>query len=154
MRLHEDQKGWTISFDDGRAQMIQIDFRLNLLFAEVESHTWLHIETPAWLRCEGAEILLTPEQTTTLAPVLKFFNSAVNHMSIERIGNIRVNFREGSALNIAPHDTYEAWQVGYSNQGENLLLVCAPGGEVACYRDTDSANRIERSDQLGRVRDR
>jgi hypothetical protein len=117
MRLEEDQKGRTISFDDGRVQMIQIDFRLSFQFAEVECHTWLHIETPAWLRCKGAEILLTPEWTTSLAPVLKFFA-----WSVKSVGHLGFRKLAEGVVQGYLSDAKSAVSIGFSHRDLGFVV--------------------------------
>jgi len=134
MRIEENDIGWVILFDDGHLEMIQIDFRLSLLLAEEKCRAWIHIEQAACLRREGREVILMPDQTLTLTPILGFFNSPVASIKIEKKGHLQVKFHEDCILEIEPHEMYEAWQVECSGTGGDSMFVCSPGGEVALFR--------------------
>jgi hypothetical protein len=134
MELREDKNAWTISLKDGRVQMIQIDFRLGFLITDDDDQVWLHIETPARLKTTASEVLLVPDQSVSLAPILPFFNAPVASIRMERTGRLLVEFQRGASLDVAPHQDYEAWQAGCMIQKKDSLFVCAPGGEVAWFK--------------------
>lgn len=76
MTLTETSDSWHLALRAGRVQMIQIDFRLGLLFADGQDSSWLHIETECKLKDGRAEALFVPEQARTVAPILLFFDAA------------------------------------------------------------------------------
>jgi Family of unknown function (DUF6188) len=135
MELTEDGDGWTLSFRDGRVQLIQIDFRLSLLVSEGTDEAWLHIETQARIRRGETDMLLVPEQTTSLAPILASFNVPVANIRIGKKGHLRLEFLGGSLLDVDPDEAYEAWQIECSIAKRGLMFVCMPGGEVVSFRD-------------------
>ncbi len=115
--------------------MIQIDFRLSLLVSDGQNEAWVHIETPGVLKSGAKELLFTPKQTPTLAPILHFFNAAVTAIDIKNAGRLIIEFAGDSAIEVAAHDSYEAWQVSVGGEQGGCLLVCAPGGEIAFFQE-------------------
>jgi hypothetical protein len=117
--------------DEGRIQRIEVDFRLGFLFGDKTETASLYIETPCYLRCEGKNIPLMPDEPCSLAPALALFNAEVANVSIERTGHLTASLKDGRSLEVDPSEQYEAWQIGSTN---GFLLVCAPGAEVALFQ--------------------
>jgi hypothetical protein len=141
MELLKQHDGWRLALENARVQMIQIDFRLSLLVSDGQDEAWVHIETPGVLRSGAKELLLTPEQTPTLAPILHLFNAEVTVIDIRKAGRLIIGFAGDGAIEVAPHDSYEAWQVAVQSERGGCLLVCAPGGEIAFFEEPVAARR-------------
>jgi hypothetical protein len=131
MTLTATDFGWLLAMDGGRVQRIEIDFRLGLLFGDKAEMASLYIETPCYLRCEGRDIRLIPDEPCSLAPALALFNAEVADVSIQRTGHLTAMLKDGRSLEVDPNEQYEAWQISSTN---GFLLVCSPGGEVSLFQ--------------------
>ena len=141
MNLKEDQDGWVISFNNGRVQLIQIDFRLSLLVSDGPDKVWLRVETPGSLKSGTIETPVVPVESMTLAPVLSLFNAMVGSVRVAKTGSMVIEFQPDVSLRVMPDEAYEAWQVECSTGTGELLLVCPPGGDVVIFRNLDEARR-------------
>jgi hypothetical protein len=144
MNLKEEKDCWSLILKCGRVQLIQIDFRLNLLVLDGTDKLWLHVETPGTLRTQVGDVLLVPEQPATLAPILPLFNAEVIAINISKAGQLQIKFGHDGSFEVTPDHSYEAWQVECSSEEGDFMLVCPPGGEVTLFRDvrrtSDAAN--------------
>lgn len=131
MELRRLTCGWHLLFQSGVVSLIQIDFRLGLFLSDSQEMVTLHVETPCRLRGPSLDEFLEPAAAVTLSPALSLFNSKVLAIEIDSMGNLAVRFEGDRWLEVSPHASYEAWQVGSSTQ--EILLVCAPGGRVAFF---------------------
>jgi hypothetical protein len=135
VELHQTNEGWYLAFTDGRIQLIQIDFRVGLVINDDQNEATVFIGVPFLLRDHESDLVLTPEQPTSLAPILPYFNASVGSVVVVSNGQLRMEFRSGSILQVDPNDRYEAWQLGCPN----CLLICKPGGGVAIFMEPDKA---------------
>ena len=131
MRLLPLEYGWNLAMEDCRLQLIEIDFRLSLLFVDGGATARLHVETVCRLCCQGEEKTLDPNETSSLAPILSLFNMNVLNIQIRKHGTLTVSFSNGDTLDVHSDNNYEAWQIT-SDLG--LMFVCCPGGEVSFFR--------------------
>jgi hypothetical protein len=129
MGFENTKDGWYFKFEEGRLGYIHIDFRLMLDLTDGSSRTSLTIETPCRLKKLNENLLLTPEKTPTVAPILALFNSVVIGVAVKKTGQLKVEFQDGHSLEVDPHEQYEAWQIGCSAG----LLICSPGGLVSFF---------------------
>jgi hypothetical protein len=136
MKLREETDDWSLAIDNGRVQMIQVDFRLSLLIVDAHDHAWLRIGTACTLRgTEGAAALI-PDQATSVSPILPFFNGSVTSLTVAKAGKLVARFGNGAVLEIEPDEAYEAWELACSIGTTKYLLVCSPGGKVALFQDS------------------
>jgi len=138
MELRDDKDGWNLRMREGLVQLIQIDFRIGLLLSDSSGQAQLHIETPCRLKSPEADLVLTPTNSLSLAPLLGLFNSAVNSLVIKKTGQLTIEFDRYRTLEVDPSGAYEAWQLGCSN---GIMLVCSPGGKVAVFRQPARADK-------------
>jgi hypothetical protein len=134
MELSDDRDGWHLSFQNGLVRLIQIDFRLGLLLSDASDKAHLYVETPCRLEGPDVDVVLTPAEPSTLAPVLPLFNTVVTSIAIRNTGQLRVQFGDSRSLQVDPDDAYEAWQLGCSI---GLMLVCSPGGKVSIFKQPE-----------------
>jgi hypothetical protein len=74
----------------------------------------------------GEAILGTREQgPIQYAPLLGLMGEAVHGLYISTGGDLRIEFKSGAEIRIAPDPHYEAWQLDGLG---NLMVVCTPGG--------------------------
>jgi hypothetical protein len=142
MELNENRDAWILSFKNARIQLIQIDFRLSFLVADGNDQAWLHVERPGLLKIGTTETSFSPEQSTTLAPMLAFFNAIVRNVRISKIGHLTVEFEQDRLLLVVSDEAYEAWQIECSTEKGALMLVCPPGGEVTLFRESEIFRRL------------
>jgi hypothetical protein len=128
--LLSDNGGWQLVLHDGYVQLIHIDFRLGLFLADASGDAKLCIGSPCRLKGEDSDVLLNPEESSSLAPALPLFNAKVIGLSIQQTGHLKVQFGDGRLLEVNPDDAYEAWELGCSI---GFMLVCCPGGGVAFF---------------------
>lgn len=131
--------GWYLSLQDGLVQLIQIDFRLGLFLSDTSGKAQLYIETPCRIKRADGEVLLTPSESSSLVPILPFFNAKVIGVAIRKTGQLEVEFGNGHSLEVHPDDSYEAWQLGCSSIGS--MFVCSPGGEVSLFQQPEHLGR-------------
>lgn len=134
MELRNEKDGWYLAFrDDGRVQLIQIDFRLGLFLSDASGEAQLYVETPCRLKGPETIVSLIPAEPLSLAPALGLFNTKVSGVAIRNTGQLNVQFGDHCSLEVDPDDAYEAWQLGCS---DGFLLVCSPGGNVSLFKQT------------------
>lgn len=137
MKLIDLKNDWYVSFENGLVQLIQIDFRTSLFIADGSEMVNLSIETEFLLRKNGKRFALKTSELAELAPVLSLFNTAVMSIKIKKTGLLTVEFGGDCFLEVEPDASYEAWQLGGSN---DFMFVCSPGGPVSMFsRDRDPA---------------
>jgi hypothetical protein len=113
MTLEEDKDGWSCALSNSRLQMIQIDFRLSLLISNGIDEARVHIETAGKLKSDAHEILFVPEDTQSLAPILRLFNNQVIGIRVDKIGKLTIEFERNRLLkslqiNLTKHGRYHA----------------------------------------------
>jgi hypothetical protein len=135
MKLNEERDGWHIEFINARVQLIQIDFRLNFLISE--DSAWAHIETAGTLKTGAFEVAFVPGNTRSLAPFLDLFNIGVTSMRITQAGKLTFEFSNKQLLEVCADEAYEAWQVEGKVGKDSFMFVCAPGGEVVHFSESD-----------------
>lgn len=134
IQLYEDNQMWSFVCHDCALQMIQIDFRLSLRVADANNWVRTDISNACMLRTRDEEFLLKPETTESLAPILSFFNAAVNSVALTKAGKLTITFADGAKLKVEPGGPFEAWEVGCLINGAGHLFVSAPGGEVSHFQ--------------------
>jgi len=134
---------WSFSLEEGIVQLLQIDFRLTLVLSDGESDdsdkAELSINTACVLEHGGAFYFLTPEDPLTLAPALSLVNAEVVSISIQKTGDLKVEFANNALLSIEPDEGYEAWEMDCSIAGDSIKFVCLPGGEVEIFNSEPKA---------------
>lgn len=73
-----------------------------------------------------------PDQPTTLASALRIIYEVVESAVAYKNGQLEINFSNGMILSAGPDPHYESWQISGRTPIE-LLIVCAPGGELAVW---------------------
>lgn len=130
MELQDQKDCWRLVFQTGLLQLIQVDFRLGLFLSDVSGKAQLFVETPCHLKGPNIDAILDPAKPSSLAPMLALFNNEVIAVVAQKTGKLEVRFGGDHTLEVDPHDTYEAWQLGCST---GVMLVCSPGGEVSFF---------------------
>jgi hypothetical protein len=136
MKLKDTNDGWYLELHNGLVQLIQIDFRLGLFLSDLSDKAQLYVETKCRLKSPDADVSLTPADSSSLAPMLPFFNTKAAGVAIQKTGQLRVDFGADRFLEVDPDGAYEAWQLSCST---GIMLVCSPGGSVSLFRDSQRA---------------
>jgi hypothetical protein len=132
IELKEQGKGWRLAFRDASVHLIQIDFRLSLLLLDPPNEATVIIETPCRLKTRDTSVVLRAREPSTLAPILRFFNTSVTGLSIRRMGALRMEFR------VDPHSKsipIQGMRRELASSTMGFLLICAPGGAAALFKD-------------------
>jgi hypothetical protein len=132
MEIREEDCGWRLRFRDGVVQLIQVDFRLTLFLGDGADTAKLVVETPFRLIALENDVVCSPEKPASLAPILPLVNARITGVLAQKSGWLRVEFDSGRSLEVAPNESYEAWQLGSSI---GFLLVCSPGGGVSFFKE-------------------
>ena len=135
MTLTEEKDGWQLVLVAGVVQLLQIDFRLGFILTDGHDDAKLSVGSKCRLIQSGHEAELTPEEPSSLSPILAFANAKITGISIHKTGHLKLEFGSGARLEVGPNERYEAWELGLSI---GVLMICAPGGEVALFRDRNS----------------
>lgn len=130
MDLKEEKDGWCLMLREGSVHLIQIDFRLGLFLSDPPDNATLFVETPCRLKSPDATVLLTPGRSSTLGPILPFFNANVVAVAVRCTGELRLTFGGDHSLEVDPDPNYEAWQLSTAD----VMLVCSPGGAISLFR--------------------
>jgi hypothetical protein len=132
MQLDETTDGWRLELNDARLAALHIGFRLGVDIADATSTLQLTVETPCQLRQATKSTSINPTEPATIAPMLPMFNAIVYTVTIQRTGQLTVDFVNGLQLIVNPSDQFEAWQLACTGK---FLLVCGPGGGVALFQE-------------------
>jgi hypothetical protein len=130
VKLHEIDDGWTVEFDRGQVQRIELDFRLGILFSDSSSSASLHIGQECSLRTKSANRPVVPEVPSTVAAILPYSSAKIIGLMVWRDGQLALEFANGDRLEVCPNDKYEAWELGCS---DGFRLICNPGGGVSVF---------------------
>ena len=135
MTLIEEEDGWQLVLVAGVVRLLQIDYTLGFILGDAHDDAKLTVENECRLIQSGREAELIPEESSSLSPILAFANAKVSGISVRKTGHLKLEFGSGARLEVGPDERYEAWHLGLSI---GVLMVCAPGGEVALFRDRKS----------------
>ena len=137
MPLAREEDHWVLPCEGLVVGQVRIDYAYGLEFTETPTGaaeiSWrLRVETRfAFTDIVGAVHHLDPEgPAETLAPALVARHQQLIDGDVWANGRIRMAFANGSVLEVAPDDRYEAWTLASDSvNGAPRLLVCTPGGE-------------------------
>lgn len=97
------------------------------LYADVQ-------ERLTFVDAAGRSHSIDPSERDRLGPALAIHGKQVERVSTED-ARLFISFSDGSAIDVSPHPSYEAWQVvGGSPQ---TLVVCLGPGDLAVWADAD-----------------
>lgn len=103
----------------------------------VDARVDVTIETPFEFARPSGKLMLEPENTLALAPLLGLHGAVISNASATRDGILTVHFANGTSLVVQPHDSYEAWNVvgrrSDADDAEPFRIVCMPGGKLAVW---------------------
>jgi hypothetical protein len=118
---------------------VLLDHRVTQLLIDPSSfrfQTW-SLDASAEIRCSapfrlrqatGAERVLDPRATETLAPVLTLLQRRIESLTITRRGELTADFGGGVSLTVEPHPRYEAWEIQGGGALEGMRYLCHIGG--------------------------
>jgi hypothetical protein len=77
---------------------------------------------------DGRDVHIDPEQPNSIAPLLQLIRTAVAQLLVQRSGELKATFTDGSMIIAGPHPAYEAWEVTGSGLLSEIGYLCGPGG--------------------------
>lgn len=96
------------------------DHQARLQFEDVE----VMISTEFRLQRGDQQFDLDPGDRAGLGPLLALYPAALASSSVEGDGTLRLAFDNGDSISVAPHASYEPWQI---SGPATALVVCTPG---------------------------
>ena len=135
IRLVEKEACWEIDVNRGTVTRCLIDNQFTIEVAETDctlavgfegEFTYTLVEGTNHLR----EYKLEAMQPNRLYPVLSVLHKSIELVIAYKSGDIAVRFSDGSSLTATSDPNYESWHI---NGADGLLIVCAPGGELAVW---------------------
>jgi hypothetical protein len=89
----------------------------------------VRVNVPFTFRPAGGDpATLDPEHARELAPTLGLLGVGLERIGVQRTGELRIDFADGSVLEVSPHPAYEAWEVSGVDSLAALGYLCGPGG--------------------------
>ncbi len=136
--LTEGRGRWVLPISGGEVTQIRIDFAFGL---EIESYgddqtsLSIRISTPFTFTSDGNAVVIDPERTAELEALVTLHKAEVQEAHVVKDGHLVVRFADGRAIEVAPHEQYEAWQVDGQRPPveRRFSLVAVPSGGVAKF---------------------
>lgn len=132
---------WQLPIVGGEVTQVRIDYAFGLMidtFGDADPMTvMLRINTPFTFHSSTSSITVDPEHTAAAGALATLHKAVVVDAIAMRTGDLVVRFADGSAIEVPPHDQYEAWEVhgGPPRCAETFYFMSAPGrGVVPIYR--------------------
>jgi hypothetical protein len=122
-------KTTTLPLGGLRITRCSVDYGVTLLLAGEGPQYELRLQTPFTLIEGDRRLLLEPEHTATLGPVVTLFGRNVSSAETLDDGCLSLRLHD-ALLHITPHPEYEAWTL---TGDDGLLVVCGPGGAVTTW---------------------
>lgn len=124
----DDEHTWT--FQDRAVTQIIVDtaaFRLQTW--RLDGGAEVRVGVPFTFRpADGPALTIDPERARELAPTLDLVGTGLRAIRVSRAGDLRIEFADGSALEVTPHPAYEAWEIRGADSLAGLAYLCGPGG--------------------------
>lgn len=125
-----DEHHWVL-LDHRVTQLVFEPQALRFESWSLDGSTEVRLAGPFTLRQPGgAERLLDPVETPTLAPVLALLRRRLASLTIARDGELVVDFDGGLAIVAPPSTRTDAWEVQGGGALEGLSYRCLTGGAV------------------------
>lgn len=134
--LTEGRGRWVLPISGGEVTQVRIDFAFGLVMescGDDPTSISIRINTPFTFTSDGNAVVIDPEHTADLAPLLTLHKAEVQEAHVVKDGHLVVRFADGRAVEVGPHAQYEAWQVDGQRPPveRRFSLVAVPPGGVA-----------------------
>ena len=107
---------------------MRFDFACTLV---IDQGLDVRIESPfAFSEPDGSRMLLEPEHNATLGALLRLHQGTVVPAEVLRLGQLEIDFEEGSAILVEPDVNFENFNVTTPNCE---MLIGLPSGGVAHF---------------------
>jgi hypothetical protein len=133
MILRQADGSYILTFPTAKLSAIQIDFTVTLSIRDQLTEVNIRIGEPFVVEGPNGSATATPGVVETLACVLPLWNGTATHVVIANNGELTLPFEDGRRVVVPPNENLEAWEIGARDPEQSLLIVCAPGGEVAIF---------------------
>jgi hypothetical protein len=126
--ISERDDRWTLTFPDGTVTQLRFDFAFTLV---IDQGLDIRIESPFIFREPNAsQTLLAPEHNGTLGSLLRLHQAKVVRADALRVGQLEIDFEDGSAIVVEPDGNFENFNVR-TPDGE--MLIGLPSGGIARF---------------------
>jgi hypothetical protein len=126
-KLTEAGEYWEMPLEGREVTQCCVDYEMRFRFWKADNDT-AEVRLPRFRLREpdGTEHVLEVEKDRrALAPALDCFGKAVERALAWKDGRLELAFTDGTLIEVAPHEQFEAWQV--TGPGR-IMVVCLPGG--------------------------
>lgn len=112
-----------------RVQSVLIE---NSVVFELSGHSFMMIQSAIRFERGTDAMTLSAEDDTdeALQPIRELVGSTIDEATVDAAGALRVDFSDGTRLDVEPDDAYEAWNV---SGPDGALIVCTPGGSLVTW---------------------
>ena len=136
--LTEGRGRWVLPIRGGEVTQVRIDFAFGLVvetYGDDPASVSIRISTPFSFERDGRTILIDPERTADLGPLVTLHKAEVQEAHAVKDGHLLLRLADGRAIEVAPHEQYEAWQAdGHLPPIERKFsLVAIPSGGLARF---------------------
>ena len=123
-----DEHQWT--FQDLRVTQLLVDpGSVRIQAWHLSGQIELRLGVPfAFRDLDGGSRAVDPEAPEQLAPLLTLVGRSVDAATISRWGTLGIRFGDGSAIDIEPHDQFEAWEIQGTGELAAVNYLCGVGG--------------------------
>ena len=128
MEKHPQWREWDLSGLE--VTQLRFDFSFHIHLWSSGRSLLVVFGSPIVLRSDGAgALLLDPEQTETLSPLLSLLFRPAMAFRASSEGHCQLRFQDGYELSCAPDQQYEAWESHGTGDLADASLLCGPGGD-------------------------
>ncbi|WP_235065553.1 DUF6188 family protein [Mycolicibacterium iranicum] len=112
-----------------RVQSVLIE---NSVVFELSGHSFMMIQSAIRFERGTDAMTLSAEDdpNQALHPIRVLVGSIIDEATVAAAGALRVDFSDGTRLDVEPDDAYEAWNV---SGPDGALIVCTPGGSLVTW---------------------
>lgn len=124
----EDADRWSLAVGDGTVTQLRFDFAFTVV---IDAGIDIRIELPfVFTEPNASKVVLDPERNATLGALLRLHQAVVVRADVLRVGQLEIDFEDGSTIIVEPQGHYESFNVTTPN-GE--MLVGLASGSVAHF---------------------
>jgi len=127
----EEADRYVIPIGGRPVSRIYLDGRFGLCFYSGGPTTEISIGSRMRFVEQEQSSIADPQEPATLVPVLRLFGRRVTSAYAFKDGSLRVEFQDGSRLEVDPGEKFEPWEVSAQ---DGLKIVSTPGGGIAFWQ--------------------
>src|SRR5258708_2957911 len=108
-----------------------LDSGFGILFYSGGPKTEIRIESRIRFVKAGSQSVSDLQEPASLVPLLGLFGRVVTGAYAFKNGSLRVDFEDGSRIEVDPGERFEPWEVSAE---DGLKIVSTPGGDIAFWQ--------------------